>query len=186
MNKDSVVIEGLRSGDEKAYKYLYDFHYSILCAVANRYIHDYDVGEMIVSDVIYAIWKNRSGLIINQTLRGYLLRAVKNGCLNYLNRQSKQISIEPLQESLEDGAHPLEKLIEQELDIKIEACIKALPGLTRQVFVLSRFEELKYNEIAQRLNISVDVVKYHVKSALSKLRKELQEFLVIVLALLFL
>lgn len=178
MNKDTIIIEGLRSGNEEAYRYLYTYHYSILCAFANQYVHDYAVAEMIVSDVIYAIWKNHAGLKIDQSLRGYLLKAVKNGCINYLNRQSRQINIDSLPDSYTGNIHephPLEKLIEQELDLRIESCIEALPDLTKKVFLLSRFEELKYDEIAEKLNISVDVVKYHIKSALSKLRKGLRD-----------
>lgn len=180
MNKEAAIIDGLRSGDEEAYKYVYDYHYGILCAVACRYVNDYDTAEMIVSDIIYAIWENKSDLSINQTLRGYLLRSVRNGCLNYLNRQAKQVSLDLPEEQLTDTleeAHPLSKLIEQELDIKIQHCIEALPDLTRNVFILSRFEDLKYDEIARQLNISTDVVKYHIKSALSKLRNGLKDFL---------
>jgi len=190
MSVDEEIIKGLRSGDEKSYRYLYDYHYSILCKVAYGYVSDYATAEMIVSDIIYAIWKNRSELDINQSLRGYLMRAVKNSCLNYLHRQEKQIDISLLDEyttdNMEIEAPPLLQLIEQELDLKIQACINQLPDLTREIFVLSRFKELKYDEIAKKLNVSVDVVKYHIKSALSKLRKELKDFLLILLFLFFL
>jgi RNA polymerase sigma-70 factor (ECF subfamily) len=178
MEKDAIIINGLRSGKEEAYKYLYDQHYSILCAFARQYVNDFDVAEMIVSDVIYALWKNRSTQTIHLTLRGYLLKAVKNGCLNYLGRLSKQVSLDTHRSADRiDNEHPLEKLLEQELDHRIETCIGALPSLTRRIFTLSRFEDLKYNEIAQQLNISVDVVKYHIKSALNKLREDLKEYL---------
>lgn len=188
MNTETDIISGLKSGDEKAYKYLYDYHYSILCSVACKYVNDYDAAEMIVSDIIYALWKNKSDLCINQTLRGYLLKAVKNSSLNYLNNQSKLISIDLLEEDFscsgeDKEAEPLLKLIEQELDIKIQKSIESLPELTREIFILSRFENMRYSEIAEQLNISVDVVKYHIKSALKKLRKELKSFYILILLL---
>jgi len=187
MNKETDLIDGLRSGDEKAYRYLYDYHYSTLCGVAYGLVKDYEAAEMIVSDVIYAVWKNRERLEINQTLRSYLLKCVRNGSLLYLNRQARQVNIYGIEEQLRDidtdkmDAHPLSKLIEAELDIKITKCIENMPSLTRKIFVLNRFSDFKYDEIAVELNVSVDVVKYHIKSALSKLRKALKDYLILLM-----
>lgn len=189
MYTDATIINGLKSGDEKAYKHLYDCHYSVLCGMASHYIKDPDAAEMIVSDIIYSIWKNRDHLEIKQSLRNYLLQAIKNGCINYINRQSKHIYIDAttqqLIEAIQEETHPLAKLIEQELDLKIKECIDSLPPLTREIFLMSRSESLKYDEIALRLNISIDVVKYHMKSALSHLRKDLKDYLIMLLIFLF-
>lgn len=64
-------------------------------------------------------------------------------------------------------------------------CINNLPALTRRIFCLSRFENLKYEEIAQEVNVSVNVVKYHIKSALSHLREELKDYLPLFLLIFF-
>lgn len=82
-------------------------------------------------------------------------------------------------------SYPLSNLIEKELDVKIETSIHTLPELTRRIFCLSRFDNLKYEEIAREINVSVDVVKYHIKSALAHLREDLQEYLPILLIILF-
>lgn len=194
MNSEADIIQGLKQGDESAYKYLYDREYKILCIIAKEYVNDTFISEMIVSDVIFAIWKNKEELNINQSLRSYLVKAVRNRCLNYLSQseQHEQVKshistiLEKEQIDYENqNDYPLSNLIEKELDIKIEKSIEALPELTRRIFCLSRFNNLKYEEIAREINVSVDVVKYHIKSALAHLREDLQEYLPILMIILF-
>ncbi|MDR1938516.1 MAG: RNA polymerase sigma-70 factor [Tannerellaceae bacterium] len=182
MDVETVIINGLRLGDEKAYEYLYAFHYEMLCKVAYEYVNDVASAEMIVSDVIFSLWENRATLEINQSLRAYLVKSVRNRSLNYLSRQAKQINIDRTTEQLIDeknqngDAYPLSNLIEKELDVRINQCLDSLPQLTRKIFCLSRFKQLKYDEIATELNVSVDVVKYHIKSALTRLRAGLKDY----------
>lgn len=82
---DENLIEGLRLGDEQAYKSLYKLHYKVLCVFAYTYVKDYFVAETLVSDIIFNIWEKRDSLIINQSLRAYLMKAVKNSSINYLD-----------------------------------------------------------------------------------------------------
>lgn len=186
MSAEADIIFGLKEGHESAYKYIYDRQYKILCVVAKEYVNDSFTAEMIVSDVIFTLWKNRKELDINQSLRFYLIKAVKNRCLNYLMQHEKQENARShLSDLLENeqtnyegqNYYPLSSLIEKELDIKIGESIQALPELTRRIFCLSRFDKLKYEDIANEINVSVDVVKYHIKSGLSHLRKDLSDYL---------
>ena len=194
MNSDTEIIRGLKEGDENAYKYIYDRQYKILCIIANEYVHDTFASEMIVSDVIFAIYKNREGLEINQSLRNYLIRAVRNRCLNYLSQSELHENaksyignlLEKQQSNYENlNDYPLSNLIEKELDTRIQQSLESLPELTRQIFCLSRFRQLKYEEIAHEINVSVDVVKYHIKSGLSRLREDLKDYLPLFLFFLF-
>ena len=84
MNTEYEIIEGLKAGHEEAYKYIYERQYKILCIIAKEYVDDTFTAEMIVSDVIFALWKNRKEIDINLSLRSYLIKAVRNRCLNYL------------------------------------------------------------------------------------------------------
>jgi RNA polymerase sigma-70 factor (ECF subfamily) len=74
-------------------------------------------------------------------------------------------------------SQPLATLLEKELEIEIEKSINSLSDECRKVFELSRFEQLKYEDIAVELNISVNTVKYHIKNALSKLRADLSKYI---------
>ena len=183
---ESDVVKGLKAGHDAAYKYLYEHYYKLLCAVAFEKVSDTLASEMIVSDVIFAIWQNRETLEINTSLRNYLLKSVCNRSLNFLAQSERQqivrqhvgkkIEMDQVDDA-SDTSNPLTRLIEKELEKKINASIEALPEQTRQIFCMSRFDELKYEEIAGKTGVSVDVVKYHIKSALAHLRVSLKEYL---------
>ncbi|RHO69980.1 RNA polymerase sigma-70 factor [Parabacteroides sp. AF48-14] len=188
MLSDELLIEGLKKGDESSYKYLYEYHYQILCIIASEYTQDVFTAETIVSDVIFRIWQKRDSLEITQSLRGYLIKAVRNSCLNYLDQTSRQEELKNRLQQIEDikqanvenqSDNPFTKLIEKELDLKIENSLKALPPLTRQIFEMSRFQNMKYDEIATKIGLSVNAVKYHIKSALAYLRVVLKDYIMI-------
>lgn len=185
-------IKKLQQGDALAYEELYKNHYKILCLVANEYVHDPYIAESIVSDVIFSLWENRTSLHIEQ-LRAYLVRSVRNSSLNYIEHQyrqerlkksfahilnEKQTSYKELKE------YPLCELLEKELDAKIKASIATLPAQTRTIFLLSRYEELSYDEIAQKTHTTIHTVKYHIRLALNRLRDDLQDYLLALLLLL--
>ena len=195
MDSEKEIIKGLRKGNEDAYKYLYQKQYKMLCFVACEYVNDKLVSEMIVSDVIFTIWRNRESLIINTSLRNYLIKAVCNRCLNYCTQIERQKMMQQhIWEKTEKDQfdfdnsqeNPLTLLIEKELDTKINKYIDELPELTRRIFCLSRFENLKYKEIAYQADVSIDVVKYHIKSALTHLRIKLKDYLITALIVLLL
>lgn len=187
---EKLIIEQLKSGNEKAYKYLYDQHYSMLCHVANGYLHDALLAESIVGDVIFHIWEIRETLEISTTLRGYLMRSVRNRCINHIHSKQERVEVsfsnlsseEPMQLVISDS-YPLGQLLERELEEKIQEAIGGLSGECRVVFMKSRFEEMKYDEIAQDLGISVNTVKYHIKNALSSIRGDLEKYLILLLLL---
>ena len=189
MYSEQNITEGLKHGKEEAYKFLYDREYGILCVLALEYTHDKFIAETIVSDVIFSIWKNRENLEIHTSLRAYLVKAVRNKCLNFLAIQKREVSIDSQIDTFEKvndyhsigGEYPIDSLIEKELDLRIEKIIESMPELTSRIFRESRMNDLKYNDISQKLGVSVDVVKYHIKIALSTLRKNLKDYLIFLL-----
>ena len=174
---ENNIIESLKSGEEQAFRYIYDKYYGYLCAIAKGYLSDNDAAETVVGDVIYNIWEIRKNLNIHTSLRSYLIRSVKNRSINYL--QQEYIEIESFYFIEEE--HPLEKMLETELEKTIKSAIHTLPDECRTAFILSRYHDMKYEEIASQMNISVNTVKYHIKNALSKLRTELKDYLVVLL-----
>ena len=81
-----------------------------------------------------------------------------------------------LQNIIPDNQQPLGTLIKKELEHKIQEVIQKLPPVCKQVFMMSRFREMSYEEISQELGISVNTVKYHIKNALVVLKKEFGTF----------
>ena len=185
------ILDGLKKGHEDAYRYLYVEYYGKLCRVANFYVRDPFVSENLVGDLIFYLWENREELVIRESLNAYLFTSIRNRCYNYLSQAhvQKESSITELQEnSLIFSMHsetdlPIGILMEKELQNVIDLAISRLPEQTKKVFELKRFEDLSYEEIAELLNISVNTVRYHIKSALKKLRDDLGEFLIAIILL---
>lgn len=187
--EEQKIIEQLKQGDNAAYKYLYDQYYVLLCSIAYEFLKDYFLAETIVDDLILNIWQKRENLEIT-FLRSYLVRAVRNRCINYLNleQERKEIAFSFINPNDKErifhskvSEYPLGILIENELEEKIAQAIERLPEDCRQVFTLSRFENKRYDEIGETLGISVNTVKYHMKNALSRLHKELSQYLILIL-----
>lgn len=185
------IIKKLKEGDNEAYKYLYDYHYVALCKLSYYMLKDKMQAESIVSDVIFHLWEVRQNLELNAPLRNYLIIAVRNKCLNYLALKQQEVEIRfsameregiQLQNILPDNQQPLGTLLKKELEDKIQEAILKLPPACKQVFTMSRFQEMSYEQISLKLGISINTVKYHIKSALAILKRELESFLCIILA----
>lgn len=185
--EEKIIIEALKKGDEKAYRYLYDAHYIVLCRFAEAFLHDPFIAETIVSDVFFHLWEIRTHLNIQNSLRSYLLQSVRNRCLNYLeldrNKYEIMLSKLPLETMdislmLKDSSSsPLGALLERELEDVIKQAVHSIPIDSQIVFKKSRYELKKNEEIADELGISVNTVKYHLKKSLAFIREYIQKYL---------
>ena len=197
-NKNDIITDNnvmiyLREGNEYAFRFIFDKYYDFLCMVADSYLRDEYISETIVGDIIYNLWEIKDNIDIKYSLRSYLVRSVKNRCINYLQQEYilREISINQYEDKAAieelffiENKHPLESLLEQELENKINSIINELSPECRAVFKMSRFDGMKYEEIASELNISVNTVKYHMKNALGKLRLELKDYILSILVFL--
>lgn len=183
---EALLVQQLKNGVDAAYKYLYDQHYQILCHVAAQYVKDDFLAETIVGDVIFHLWEVRETIEINTSVRSYLMTCVRNRCIDYLKSQYHKREVAhsdtglrdfPVLQYVKDDDYPLGKLLEKELEDEIMNAINRLPEECRRVFNMSRFENRKYEEIAQELKISVNTVKYHIKHALALLHEDLGKYL---------
>jgi RNA polymerase sigma-70 factor (ECF subfamily) len=184
-DEEEKIISLLKKGDNTAYKYLYDRYYTLLCAIACEYMGDRSAGENIVDELIFHLWEKRETLDITTSLQSYLVRAVRNRCINALQveRERREITFSAMNmndyetvQSSESEDYPLAVLLENELEEKIRQAIEHLPEDSRRVFRMSRLEDKQHKQIAEELGISVSTVKYHLKNALMRLKDELQEY----------
>lgn len=190
---EALLVQQLKNGVDAAYKYLYDQHYQILCHVAAQYVKDDFLAETIVGDVIFHLWEVRETIEINTRVRSYLMTCVRNRCIDYLKSQYHKREVAhsdtglrdfPVLQYVKDDDYPLGKLLEKELEDEIMNAINRLPDECRRVFNMSRFENRKYEEIAQELKISVNTVKYHIKHALALLHEDLGKYLTMAMMIL--
>lgn len=174
------IITLIRQGENAGYKYIYDNYYPLLCSIAHQFLNDSDLAEYMVDDLIITIYEKRKQINIKTSLKNYLIRSIKNRCLNHVNSSanSNTISINGLLVGNELlAADPSIRLIEKELEYQLNSAIENLPKECREVFKMSRFNNLTYEEIATELGISVNTVKYHMKNALASLTRDFQKYL---------
>lgn len=163
------------------YESLFKEHYEGLCRYAFSFLKDQSDSEEVVQKLFVKLWEKRKELNVINDPKSYLYRSVYNSSLNELKRVGR------VRHSAIEDYHSVEindassELIGDELKTRIQSTIETLPVKCREVFQLSRFEELSYKEIAERLNISIKTVENHMGKALKLLRKGLEDYLPMVL-----
>ena len=169
----------VKSGDKTVFETLFKRFYPVLCRYAKSMLHDLDEAEEVVQNTFYILWKKRESIQIQSSLKSYLYRAVHNDCLNKLKHQKvRQVHAEDYKHTAGNAYEDSGKLLQaKELKRKIDQALEALPEQCGRVFRLNRFEELKYKEIAEHLNISIKTVEIHMSKALKHMREHLKEYL---------
>jgi RNA polymerase sigma-70 factor, ECF subfamily len=157
------------------FEQIYHKSFNMLCNKAYRMINDADAAKDIVQNVFLRFWNMKDTLLINTTVEAYLYKAVINETLNYLDKNKRLSNIQDTNEYLhiESGQNTEEEIHFSELQQKVIRLLAQLPPKCRNVFLLSRFENMTYKEIATFLDISENTVDNHIKKALSVFRKAL-------------
>lgn len=190
MKLEQELIKSISRGNKKGFEILFRTYYKRMCAYALTFVSQSDVAEDIVGDVFIKLWEKHTRLNITGSISGYLFQAVKNSCINYLTREKnrKQTVSENEVNLLNlkinypvSDKYPLTDLIGKELEERIISEIEKLPEQCKEIFYLSRFEELSHQEIADKLGISKNTVKVQVYRALVKLKSGLKPYLPVIL-----
>lgn len=183
--RDNQLFETLKAGDITAFEMLFRTYYQPLCNYAYTFVQDHDEAEEIVQSTFLQVWEKREVLEIRTGVRPYLYAMVRNACLNVIKHEKvkqQHIAVEMAmgERSVESVSR---SVMASELESKIYHAMEALPEQCRLVFKLSRFEELKYSEIAEQLNISIKTVENHMGKALKIMREQLKDYLPLLLIL---
>lgn len=165
------LIERLKSGDESAYRYLFDQYYAPLTSFAFRFTRSYEISKDVVQNLFIRLYQNRHSLSIQSDIKSYLYKAVYNSSLNELKR-----------ENLRDEHHQhyiAEHVVTQydqareetEKEHKIFKAIEQLSPKCRQIFLMSRIDGMKNHEIAAELGLSIRTIETQISQALKSIRK---------------
>lgn len=178
---DESLFFQIQQGREDAFEALFLKYYSSLCAYARMFVEQ-DDGQEIVSDVMVWLWENKEMETFQFSLKSYLFRAVKNRCLTLIrHNQVKQRVEEIIFNNLQSQYDDPDFYIVDELTKKIEEALASLPDKVRETFEMNRFQDLTYNEIADRLGISPKTVDARIQQALKLLRISLKDYLPLVI-----
>lgn len=164
----------IAAGDRAAFEALFRLHYRPLCAFAMGYLKDMDKAEDLVQDLFFRLWLDRGKVQVTTSMKAYLYASVRNRCFNALKSGAK---VRALNEEVDDRMDEDGRTEDEHAEriARVQAAIEALPEERRKVFKLSRYEGLKYHEIAACLGISVKTVENQMGSALKFLREELKD-----------
>lgn len=157
------------------YRQTFDTHYNGLCNYAMAIVKDEQTAEDVVQAVYLNVWERRENLYGEEKIRHFLLRAVKNKCIDHW-RQARRVN--HMEKMPEQGVAPNQTdggAEDQELKALLSAAISSLPEKTQRVFLLSRRDGLTYKEIAEDQDISVKTVENQMSRALRLLREYFQD-----------
>ena len=147
-------------------------------------MNDEDTAKEITQNVFINLWQNKKHIDSDRPVKSYLFTSVRNRCLNHI-RDNKKFRSSVLDVEIADyeTAYESDAFSVEELETKISSALDKLPERCRQVFTLNRFEDMKYKEVAEKLNISVKTVEVQMSKALKIMREELKDYILVLLLL---
>ncbi|MCB0700218.1 MAG: RNA polymerase sigma-70 factor [Chitinophagaceae bacterium] len=183
-NSSSIIV--LNADSSVLFERTFKEHFKGLHAYACSILRDEDDAEEMVQNVFYKLWEKKERLNELDSIPAYLYRAVYNECMNFVKHekvkkahQQHVTHVGDVNEREHDSAGV------KELEGKIAEALKSLPEQCRTIFQMSRFEELKYREIADKMGLSVKTVENQMGKALKILRTKLAEYVTVLGVVLF-
>lgn len=173
---DSDLIEGIRSGDESAFKHVFLTFYAPLSSMAAEFVGSYEIGNEIVHEVFLKIWNRRETWSPYGPLKPYLFQAVCNQAINYNRKEKTRREMMELYYediiSISNSNSTYNEVELKEMTKAIWKAVKKLPKRRYLIFIMHKAHGLSYKEIALSMEISVKTVENQMGRALKFLRQE--------------
>jgi RNA polymerase sigma-70 factor (family 1) len=173
---ETAALTSLKSGSEKGLTYLFHQYSVKLFAYAFRYLKSKDLADEIVQETFLRVWKGRERIELAQSFDQYLFKIAKNLIVDSFRKLAKEkaFEVELFAQTQLFNNHTEEEVLYEELKKLTEKAIEQMPKQQRLVFTLSRYGGLSYNQIAEKLDISINTVKVHMLNSLNFLRHHLR------------
>jgi RNA polymerase sigma-70 factor (ECF subfamily) len=174
-NPDKNIVAGLKNGDHHAFEYFFKKYSKRVYGFAFKMLNNKHESENMVQVIFMKLWENREFLDENLSLKSYLFQITRNTVTNLLKRKiHHQVYLDYMKGS--ESCNNMDDEIEyQELNKEIENSIEGLPERRKAMFLMSRYENMSYKEIAAKLNVSVNTVDTQIRHALKYLKEELKK-----------
>lgn len=183
---DQTLLTLLKQGDKDAYTVIYDRYKNLLYNHAYKKLGDPEEVKDVLQELFTNLWNKRVDIPVAMNLSGYLYTGIRNRILNLLSHKEVENKyLTSIQQYTQEGDYSTDLVIrEKEMADLIQKEIDQLPPKMREVFLLSRKENLSHHEIAEQLSISEQTVAKQVTNALRILRVRLGSFFFLLLLLL--
>lgn len=171
-NIAASFISFLKKGDTKAFKTIFDTYYKRLYVFSLSYVTEKYAAEEIVENVLLKLWQKRHKLDKIENLKSYLYSMVRNASLDYLKKENKYVRLDIQKHDAINSKNAF--IIEEETHAILFQALETLPKKCRKIFELSCLEGLKYKDIAEDLQISINTVKSQRARAIELLKIHLK------------
>lgn len=185
MEAEINLIHQINTSSELVFEKVFKKYFKALQNYAFTILNDLDVAEEIVQNVFLKIWEKKEKLPIDATVSGYLYKSVYHESLNWLRHEKVKFSHQQhtLYSMQNETDNASERIRTKQLEEHLQKALNELPEKCRTIFQMSRFDELRYREIAEELGISIKTVESQMGKALSLMRTKLVEFLPMMIGL---
>jgi RNA polymerase sigma-70 factor (ECF subfamily) len=179
-DKDALYFKGLKEGDRDVFEQIFREFYPLLCNYIRHYTSDKSTAEEVVQDFFCKLWDKHHEIQINTGFSSYLRKSAINHCLNHFRKMDNERKLIDFGANLEAIHGTSDHESNNELSEHVSKALLELPEKRREIFELSRFEGLKYHEIAEKLNISIKTVETQMARSLEFMRKYLKDFIAVI------
>ncbi len=180
---DLVLLDKVKQGDTRSFEALFERYWEPLYVTACNRLKDAEEAKEVVQDLFVSLWRRRTRLSIDTSLRAYLFSALKYAILDHMRAQivrEKYVKMIQRKTTVQRNATE-EAVTYHELQRKVQEGIATLPTRCQQVFHLRRLEHLSVKEIAEKMSISPKTVENQLTKATKVLRMHLKEYVTIAL-----
>ena len=177
-NQVNIQIEKMKAGDRESFNQVFRHYYSPMVRFCIRYVADSDIASEIVQELFVKLWSNREKISFNTSFESYMLTSVRNSAITYINKERahNEAHLRVFSEE-SDNTDPSETLQSNNLEESYRQILKDMPDKRREVFLASRYDGLKYSEIAEKLGISQKTVEAQMTAAIKQLKDGLKPYL---------
>lgn len=183
------LVSKIRLGDEKVFEYIKKEWGQKLRIFARSYVRLNGVSEDLVQDTFIKFWEARRTFENEKMIAPYLFTILRNKCLDYLKHKVVEQKFNDITTenynywlaniyALEDPSISI--ITENQIKKALFDAINKMPQLRREIFIMSRFKDMKNQEVAEEMGVSVKTVEYHMTKAISFLREELKDYFVLI------
>lgn len=184
IHTDMLLLNKLQEGNSKAFDELFKRYYPLLCAYGSRFVC-LESAEEIAQDTMLWLWEHRKEGIVQTSLVKYLLKMVYRKALNRIEQEHVKLNADTrfYQDIVAEVLEESDLCALDELSHRLREAIRQLPDSYREAFILHRFKDMTYKDIAEQLNVSIKTVDYRIQQALKQLAQDLKDYLPLLLLL---
>lgn len=181
--EDSFLLSAMQRGDRKAFDMLFRKYYIPLCTYSQHFVGMEDAKE-VVQDIMLWIWENRETQHINYSFSQYIFKAVYHRSINIIVQNEVKLRAHAIySERIQSMLQETDVCQLNELSKRLKEALDELPDTYREAFIMSRYKNMSYKEIAHLLGVSLKTIDYRIQQALKTLRVKLKDYLPLLLLL---